>query len=141
MGLIKSTAKSVVMLAAGLVMYGAMKRTAPGQDKHQRALTESVEKIVDYIYQDKIEFPEESRKLARLMSDDIIPKAVNKIINGKIDLSDYHVVNLVTATDDEGNEHLLSIGVLGMVFPVDHDYILHSTQEVINEEDGQEEEP
>lgn len=133
--IIKNAIRSVVFLAAGLVMYGAMKRTAPGQEKHQKVLTESVEHMLDYIYQEKIEFPEESRKLSRLMSDEIIPKAVNKIINGKIDLSDYHVINLATVKDDEGQEHLLSIGVLGMVFQMDDDYILQSTQEAINEED------
>ena len=123
MSIIKDITKSAVFLACGLVMYGYMKNNTPSGEQHQKAMVESVERIVTQIYEEKIEFPEESRKLADYLSKNVIPQAVEKILHGKIDLSDYHVFNIGTVTDDDGKEHVISIGFFDTVFTLNDDYV------------------
>ena len=103
-GLAKQTVVGVVSLACGLVMYGAMKNTRPSSLQHANAVTDVVEKIVDDIFQNRIVFPEKSRELAGYISGSVVPNAVDKLTNGKIDLQDFWVFNLGSVTDEEGNE-------------------------------------
>ena len=123
MAIIKDITKSVVFLACGLVMYGYMKKNTPSGEKHQQAMVESVERIVTKVYEEKIEFPEESRKLADYLSEKVIPQAVEKIIHGRIDLSDYDIFNIGIVTDDDGVHHIVSIGLFDTVFTLNEEYI------------------
>lgn len=135
MAIIKSMAKqtvvAVVSLACGLVMYGAMKNTRPSSLQHANAVTDVVEKIVDDIFQNRIVFPDESREMSGYISGSIVPNAVEKLTNGKIDLQDFWVFNLGSVTDEEGNEELVSLGVLGKVFTFNEDKIREDIEEMV----------
>ena len=130
-GLAKQTVVGVVSLACGLVMYGAMKNTRPSSLQHANAVTDVVEKIVDDIFQNRIVFPEKSRELAGYISGSVVPNAVDKLTNGKIDLQDFWIFNLGSVTDEEGNEELVSLGVFGKVFTFNEDKIRQDIEEMV----------
>ena len=130
-GLAKQTVVGVVSLACGLVMYGAMKNTRPSSLQHANAVTDVVEKIVDDIFQNRIVFPEKSREMAGYISGSVVPNAVDKLTNGKIDLQDFWVFNLGSVTDEEGNEKLVSLGVFGKVFTFNEDKIRQDIEEMV----------
>ena len=136
MSIIKDVTKSVVFLACGLVMYGYMKKNTPSGERHQQAMVESVERIVTQLYEEKIEFPEESRKMADYLSENVIPQAVEKIIHGKIDLSDFHIFNVGTVTDDDGIRHIVSIGAFDTVFTLNDDYVEQRVQNITKDDSG-----
>lgn len=131
--LAKSTLTSVVYLAVALVMYGAMKSTRPSQNQHANAVTGVVEKVIDDIFENRIEFPAESKELANKLSTDVIPNAVEKLRHGKIDLTDYWIFNIGSVTDEEGNEDAVSLGILGKVFVFDEDKIREDIENSVNE--------
>lgn len=130
-GLAKQTVVGVVSLACGLVMYGAMKNTRPSSLQHANAVTDVVEKIVDDIFQNRIVFPEKSREIAGYISGSVVPNAVDKLTNGKIDLQDFWIFNLGSVTDEEGNEELVSLGVFGKVFTFNEDKIRQDIEEMV----------
>ena len=130
-GLAKQTVVGVVSLACGLVMYGAMKNTRPSSLQHANAVTDVVEKIVDDIFQNRIVFPEKSREMAGYISGSVVPNAVDKLTNGKIDLQDFWIFNLGSVTDEEGNEELVSLGVFGKVFTFNEDKIRQDIEEMV----------
>ena len=130
-GLAKQTVVGVVSLACGLVMYGAMKNTRPSSLQHANAVTDVVEKIVDDIFQNRIVFPEKSREMAGYISGSVVPNAVDKLTNGKIDLQDFWIFNLGSVTDEEGNEELVSLGGFGKVFTFNEDKIRQDIEEMV----------
>lgn len=127
----KSTAKSVVYLAVALVMYGAMKNTRPSNVQHADAVSEAVERVVDDIFENRIEIPTESRDLADYLSSKVVPKAIDKVSHGKIDLTDFWIFNIGSVTDEEGNEDAVSIGILGKVFTFNEDKIREDIEEMV----------
>ena len=132
--LAKSTVASVVYLAVALVMYGAMKNTRPSQIQHANAVTDVVERVVDDIFQNRIEIPAESRDLADYLTTDVVPKAIEKMRNGKIDLTDYWIFNIGKVTDEDGNEDAVSLGILGKVFVFDEDKIRDNIETTVKDE-------
>lgn len=133
-GIAKSTAASVVYLAVALVMYSAMKNTKPSQLQHANAVTDVVEKVVDDVFQNRIEIPEESHDLAEYLSDEVVPNAVRKMRTGKLDLTDYWIFNVGSVEGGDGTDNAVSLGVLGKVFVINEDKIREHLEETINEE-------
>lgn len=133
-GLTKSTAAAVVYLACGLVMYGAMKNTMPSQSQHANAVTNAVERVVDDIFQNRIEIPSESRDLAGYISNNVVPKALEKVRNGKIDITDYWIFNVGHVTGKDGKENAVSIGILGRVFTFNEDKIREDIEESVTDD-------
>lgn len=121
-------------LAVALVMYGAMKNTRPSQIQHANAVTDVVERVVDDIFQNRIEIPAESRDLADYLTTDVVPKAIEKMRNGKIDLTDYWIFNIGKVTDEDGNEDAVSLGILGKVFVFDEDKIRDNIETTVKDE-------
>ena len=127
----KSTATSVVCLAVALVMFGAMKNTRPSNVQHADAVSDVVEKVVTEIFEDRIEVPEESRQLAEHLSSEVIPKAIEKVSHGKIDLTDFWIFNIGTITEEDGDEEAVSIGILGKVFTFNEGKIRENIEDMV----------
>ncbi len=133
-GLTKSTVTSVVYLAVALVMYNAMKNTKPSQLQHANAVTDVVERVIDDVFQNRIEIPEESHDLAEYLSEEVVPNAVRKMRTGKLNLTDYWIFNVGNVEGGNGEDNAVSLGVLGKVFVINEDKIRESIEETINEE-------
>ena len=133
-GTAKSVALSVVYLAVALVMYSAMKNTRPSQLQHANAVTDVVEHVVDDIFENRIEIPAESRDLADYISTTVVPKALEKVQNGKIDLTDFWIFNVGSITDENGEEEAVSIGILGKVFTFNEEKIRENIEETVTQD-------
>lgn len=131
--LAKSTVKSIVLLAVALVMFGAMKKTQPSHMQHANAVTATVEKVVDDIIQNKVAFPQKSRELADYLTSDVVPKAVEKLTNGQIDITDYWIFN-VGSIEGEDGESAVTIGCFGKVFTIDEEQIRKDIEESVTKE-------
>lgn len=111
----KKFAFSVVSFACALVMWQAMKNTCPPKEQHLQAVTDVVERTVDRIFEERIQFPEESKQLAEQLSSKIIPEAVAKLTQQRIDFNDYAgIISIGTLSGEEVTP--LSIGLFGKVF-------------------------
>lgn len=123
----KKTVTAVVSLAAALVMYGAMKNTCPTREQHMTAVNNVVEKTLDKIFEERIQFPDESREIANYLALEVIPQAVEKLTNERIDYTDYGVISLGSIEDGQGDGHTVSVGIFGKVFTITedmaHDYL------------------
>ena len=133
-GFAKASVKSIVYLAVALVMYGAMKNTRPSQLQHANAVTGVVENVVDDIFQNRIEIPAESRDLANYISGTVVPKALEKVQNGKIDVTDFWIFNVGSIPGTEGEEDPVSIGVLGKVFTFNEEKIREQIEQSVTQD-------
>lgn len=133
-GMAKASVKSVVYLAVALVMYGAMKNTRPSQLQHANAVTGVVESVVDDIFQNRIEIPAESRDLANYISGTVVPKALEKVRHGKIDVTDFWIFNIGSIPDGNGEEDAVSIGILGRVFTFNEGKIREQIEQSVTED-------
>lgn len=111
----KKFAFSVVSFACALVMWQAMKNTCPPKEQHLQAVTDVVERTVDRIFEERIQFPEESKQLAEQLSSKIIPEAVAKLTQQRIDFNDYAGIISIGSLSGEVTTPL-SIGLFGKVF-------------------------
>lgn len=133
-GFAKASVKSIVYLAVALVMYGAMKNTRPSQLQHANAVTGMVENVVDDIFQNRIEIPAESRDLADYISGTVVPKALEKVQNGKIDVTDFWIFNVGSIPGTEGEEDAVSIGILGKVFTFNEEKIREQIEQSVTQD-------
>lgn len=125
----KKVILTVVYLACALVMYSTMKNTKPTKIKHAQAISSVVENVMDDIFQNRIEFPTESRELADKLSRDVIPKAVDKLTRGKLNLTDLHLFNIGEIVDENGENKIVSIGIFGQVFVLNDDEVAKVTEQ------------
>lgn len=133
-GFAKASVKSIVYLAVALVMYGAMKNTRPSQLQHANAVTGVVENVVDDIFQNRIEIPAESRDLADYISGTVVPKALEKVHNGKIDVTDFWIFNVGSIPGENGDEDAVSIGILGKVFTFNEEKIREQIEQSVTQD-------
>ena len=113
----KKVAFSVVSFACALVMWQAMKNTCPPREQHLHAVTDVVERTVDRIFEERVQVPEESKQLADYLSSKIIPEAVAKLTQQRIDFSNYAgIISVGTLNGEDADEIPLSIGLFGKVF-------------------------
>lgn len=128
---LKKIGNSIVFLAGALVMYGAMKNTMPTGDEHMQRLTDEVENIVDKMM-DRIQIPDESRQLAEFLSTEVIPEGVDRLLSGRLDVTDLGgLVSIGKVTDSEGNEHIASVGIFGHVFTVGSEELQKEVEEAV----------
>ena len=134
--ILKKIGNSIVFLAGALVMYGAMKNTMPTGDDHMQHLTDEVERIVDKMM-DHIKVPEESRQLADFLSTEVIPKGVDRLLNGDLDVTDFGgLVSVGKVIDDDGNERIASVGIFGHVFTVGSEELQQEVEQAVMEAYG-----
>ena len=133
-GFAKASVKSIVYLAVALVMYGAMKNTRLSQLQHANAVTGVVEHVVDDIFQNRIEIPAESRDLADYISGTVVPKALEKVHNGKIDVTDFWIFNVGSIPGENGDEDAVSIGILGKVFTFNEEKIREQIEQSVTQD-------
>ncbi len=131
--ILKKIGNSIVLLAGALVMYGAMKNTMPTGSEHMKHLTDEVERIVDKMM-DKIQIPDESRQMADFLSSEVIPEGVDRLINGRLDVTDLgEVVSIGRIKDDNGKEHIVSIGIFGKIFTIGDDELEQQVETAIRD--------
>lgn len=135
MQIIRKTAYSVVSLACGLVMWQAMKNTCPPREQHLRAVTDVVERSVDRIFEDRVVFPEESKRMAEFLSSDIIPQMVTKLTQQRIDFTNYGLFSVGNIEDEDGNKFPVSLGVFGKVFTLNEDSTSNVVENIVSELD------
>ena len=130
----RKTLCAIISLAGAYTMYLAMKYTAPATNTHASILTEKVVEMADYLFTEKIVVPEESKKIATYLYHDAIPKMVDKIIYGKIDLTDLDVVSFGTMTDEDGETHLVTLGIFGKVYTFNEDMVMTEVERSLEQE-------
>lgn len=114
--IIKRTIKAAVLLGVALVMYGAMNKTLPSRDQHIIATSQMVKRVMDKVFMDKIHFPKESREIADYISNTLIPQATQKAMSENLDIKDFGIANIGTIETVDGDDEILSLGILGKVF-------------------------
>lgn len=112
----KKIAFSVVSFACALVMWQAMKNTCPPKEQHLHAVTDVVERTVDKIFEEQIQIPEESKQLAEYLSSKVIPEAVAKLTQQRVDFTSYGLFSVGSITNAEDGCMPVSIGMFGKVF-------------------------
>lgn len=131
MMILKKIGNSIVFIAGALVMYGAMKNTMPTGSDHMQHLTDEVERIVDRMM-NHVQVPEESRQLADFLSTKVIPKGVDRLLSGNLDVTDFgSVVSLGKVKDSEGKERIVSVGIFGQVFTVGDDALRAEVEDAV----------
>lgn len=131
----KKFAFSVVSFACALVMWQAMKNSCPPREQHLRAVTDVVERTVDKIFEERIQFPEESRQLAEYLSTNVIPQAVEKLTEQRINYKNYGIFSLGDITQADGERTPVSFGLFGKVFTIDEDDAYEYVNNLISQED------
>lgn len=130
----KNLTKSVVFLAAAVVMFGAMKSTNPSREQHLSEVADVVERAVTRIYEEKIVIPEESRVLADYLATEVIPAAVEKLTNQQMDVTDYGLFSLGSIGLEDGDSTPVSLGVFGKVFTMTEQQAYDYLKECVNDE-------
>ena len=131
----KKFTASIVSLACALVMWQAMKNTCPPREQHLRAVTDVVERTVDRIFEERIQFPEESKQLAEYLSTTIIPQAVEKLTAQRINIKDYGIFSLGNIEQADGENTPISLGLFGKVFTMSDDAAYQYLNGLIDETD------
>ena len=130
--LVKRTIKAVVCLGAGLVMYEYMNRTIPSRDEHVAAASQMVQRVIDKAFMDKIQFPEQSREIANYISNTLIPQATQKVMSDNLDIKSFGIASIGTIKQENGEEDVLSLGILGNVFTFGEDKIQERLEEYLS---------
>lgn len=133
----KKFAFSVVSFACAIVMWQAMKSTCPPKEQHLQAVTDVVERAVDRIFEERVVLPEESKELAEYLSSKVIPQAVEKLTQQRIDFTSYGIFSLGKIIVPDGEDTPVSIGLFGKVFTVSEDDAYNYLNGLINETDMQ----
>ena len=131
----KKFAFSVVSFACAIIMWQAMKNTCPPKEQHLQAVTEVVERAVDRIFEERVVLPEESKELAEYLSSNVIPKAVAKLTQQRIDFTSYGIFSLGKIIVPDGEDTPVSIGLFGKVFTVSEDDAYEYLKGLIDESD------
>lgn len=134
----KKMAFSVVSLACALVMWQAMKNSCPPREQHLRAVTDVVERTVDRIFEERIQFPEESRQLAEYLSTNVIPQAVQKLTEQRIDYKNYGIFSMGNIEQQNGETTPVSFGLFGKVFTMGEEDAYEYLNGLISESDIEE---
>lgn len=124
---------SVVSLACALVMWQTMKNTCPPREQHLAAVTDVVERAVDRIFEERIQFPEESKELADYLSSTVIPQAVEKLTAQRIDFTSYGIFSMGNVVGDSGDKTPISIGAFGKVMTVSEDDVYEFLKDLIGD--------
>lgn len=117
----KKIAFSVVSFACAIIMWQAMKNTCPPKEQHLQAVTDVVERAVDRIFEERVVLPEESKDIAEYLSAKVIPQAVAKLTQQRIDFTSYGIFSLGKIIVPDGEDTPVSIGLFGKVFTVSED--------------------
>ena len=64
----------------------------------------------------------------------MVPNALEKVHNGKIDLTDYWIFNVGSITDENGEEDPVSVGIFGKVFTFNEGKIRENIEESVTED-------
>ncbi len=118
--------KILLSLAIVLMVVIIMAQTAPSKDRHKEAMMEAVKEFVDSESQER---GIADNVLTRL-GKSVVVKAVETALNSKLKVHDYYVLN-TTYIVLKGEEQMLSLGVLGMVFTFDKETLHEKLQEAL----------
>ena len=118
--------KTLLALAIVLMIVIVMAQTVPSKDRHKEAMMKAVT--------ESVESESEERGIAdnvlTRLGKNVVVKAVETALNSKLKMHDYYVLN-TTYVVLKGEEQMLSLGVLGMVFTFDKDMLHEKLQEAL----------
>ncbi len=120
--------KKFLIYAIVLIAVIAMAKTVPDKKAHKKAMMEAVKAYVD-------EEASERGMGDNILTDlgkGIVNKTIEKVLNSKLEMHDYLVYN-TTYVMLQGEEQLLSVGLLGHVFTFDKQMLREKLEESAQE--------
>ena len=120
------TLKFLISVAIILMVVVIMAQTVPSKERHKEVMMEAVRGFVD---DEAGNLGIADNALTRI-GKDVVVKAVETALNSKLKVHDYYVAN-TTYVKLKGEENLLSVGVLGMVFTFDKEMLHEKLQEAL----------
>ncbi|MBO7140554.1 MAG: hypothetical protein J6W19_08310 [Prevotella sp.] len=118
--------KTLLALAIVLMIVIIMAQTVPSKDRHKEAMMKAV---TEFVESESEERGIADNVLTRL-GKNVVVKAVETALNSKLKVHNYYVLN-TTYVVLKGEEQMLSLGVLGMVFTFDKDMLHEKLQEAL----------
>ena len=116
--------KTLLALVALLLIIVAMAQTVPGKSRHKEAMMEAV---TEFVESEAAERGIADNALTRI-GKNVALKAVETALNSKLKMHDYFIFN-TTYVKLKGDEQLLSVGLLGMVFTFDKKMLREKLEE------------
>jgi len=132
--------KITTLLVITIILLFAviMTQTVPNKDKHKEAMMEAIKEFVDAEASDR-GFGD---NVLTNLGKNVAVKAAEAALNSKLKEHNYYLFN-TTYVKYKGEEQLLSLGLLGMVFTFDKDMLhekleeaLQSKEEAISEKEA-----
>ena len=118
--------KTLIALAVMLMIAIVMAQTTPGKERHKEAMMKAVREFVDDEAQSRGFGDNALTKLGK----DVVVAAAEVALNSKLKMHDYYVVN-TTYVRLRGEEQMLSLGILGMVFTFDKEMLHEKLQQAL----------
>lgn len=118
--------KFLLTIAILLMIVVIMAQTVPDKDRHKEAMMEAV---TEFVESESSERGIADNALTRI-GKSVVVKAVETALNSKLRMHEYYVLN-TTYVVLRGEEQLLSVGVLGMVFTFDKEMLHEKLQEAL----------
>jgi len=119
---VKSLLVAVIILLVALIMT----QTVPSKDKHKEAMMKAVKEFVDSEASDR----GFSDNVLTNLGKNVVVKTVQTALNSRLREHNYYILN-TTYVRLNGEEQLLSLGMLGMVFTFDKDMLHEKLQEAL----------
>lgn len=129
--------KKLLVIAIVLVAAVLMAVTKPDRKAHKAAMMEAVKEYVKEEADSRF-----GRNPLSMFGSQLVIGSVKTVLNSKLRMHDYVVANSTYVRID-GEEQLLSVGLLGHVFTFDKEMLREHLEEALNggkAEDGDEEE-
>ena len=118
--------KTLLSVAIVLMIIVILAQTVPSKDRHKEAMMDAV---TEFVESESEERGIADNVLTRL-GKNVVVKAVETTLNSKLKMHDYYVCN-TTYVVLRGEEKMLSLGILGMVFTFDKEMLHEKLQEAL----------
>jgi hypothetical protein len=119
---------TTLMVIAVVLMFALiMTQTVPEKEKHKEAMMKAVK---EYIDEEATNRGFGDNVLTNL-GKNVVVKTVETALNSKLKVHNYYVLN-TTYVRLNGEEQMLSLGMLGMVFTFDKEMLREKLQEALN---------
>ena len=120
--------KKLLIIVIVLLLAVIMVLTRPQKAAHKEAMMEAVKEFVD----DEADSLGLGDNMLTHLGKGIVNKTVEKVLNSKLGMHDYLIYN-TTYVKLNGDEQLLSVGLLGHVFTFDKQMLRDKLEEAANE--------
>ena len=119
--------KKLLVLVIVLLVAVIMVLTRPQKAAHKEAMMEAIKELVS----DEADSLGLGDNVLTKLGKGIVNKTIEKVLNSKLEMHDYLVYN-TTYVILQGEEQLLSVGLLGHVFTFDKQMLREKLEESLN---------